>query len=133
LQIEQMRVEKDLQIKQAELMLKQKAQQDDNVRGLAKDAADLALRKLQIEYQFHAGDIQGEFENNVALDERMMEAHRMNTEHAMAAQKQVHDQALAQQGQMHAQQLAQQQQAHEQQMAEQQASQAQQPQQGASE
>jgi hypothetical protein len=132
LQIEQMRVEKDLQIKQAELMLKQKAQQDDNVRGLAKDAADLALRKLQIEYQFHAGDIQGEFENNVALDERMMEAHRMNTEHAMAAQKQVHDQALAQQSQMHDQQLAQQQQAHEQQMAEQQASQ-QQAQAGATE
>jgi hypothetical protein len=123
LQIEQMRVQKDLQIKQAELMLKQKSQQDDHVRGLAKDAADLALRKLQIEYQFHAGDIQNEFENNVTLDERMMDAHRMNTEHAMQAQQQVHDQALAQQSQLHDQHLAQNQQAHEQQLAEQQASQ----------
>lgn len=122
-QVEQMRVQKELQIKEAELMLKQSEQQQNHERALAKDAADIALRKLEIEYKYKAGDIEQQFESDTQRIDHMLEVHRMQTDHALQSQDQAHSQALAAQSASHEQALAEQQQGHDQQMAEQQAAQ----------
>lgn len=121
IQVEQIRVHKELQIKEAELMLKQSAQQQDHERALAKDAADIALRKLEIEYKYKAGDIQQKFEIDTQRTDHMLEAHRMEVEHTLSAQDQAHAQSITEQGAAHEQGLAEDAQAHEQQMTEQQA------------
>lgn len=118
--VEKMRVEKDLQVKEAEFMLQAKKQQQDHERQLAKDAADFALRKLQIEYQFKSGDIEREFEQDTQRTEQMLAAHKMDVEHAMAAHDQMHGQALDEQAQEHEQQMAERQTAAQEQAAEQQ-------------
>lgn len=119
LQIEQMRVQKDLQIKEAELMLKKEQQEQEHQRQIAKDAADIALRRMEIEYKYGAGNLAAEMQQAEAQAEQMLTRERTEAEMTLAAQQQAHDQQLAREQQDHDQQLAREQQAHEQSMAEQ--------------
>lgn len=108
LQIEQMRVQKDLQIKEAELQLKQRQTQQEHDRNLARDAAELALKKLEIEYKYGAQQLQGEFEQNMARNEQLLDAHRTDVEHSLARADQAHSQELERQQQEHDQMIAEQ-------------------------
>lgn len=123
IQVEQIRVQKELQIKEAELMLKQSQQAQDHERALAKDAADFALRKLEIQYKYKAGDIEQQFEIDTQRTDHMLEAARMHVDHTLRAQDQAHAQSITEQSTAHEQGLAEDQQSHDQQMAEQQAAQ----------
>jgi hypothetical protein len=117
LQIEQMKTQKDLQIKQAELSLKQQQQQFDQELEIRKMAQDFTLRRYQIDAQFHADYTQATLETDAAQEEAAlrgaMDVHRMRHEHAMsqreqaaAEQAQAHDQALERDSQAHDQAMA---------------------------
>ena len=101
LQIEQMRMQKDLQIKEAELMLAQKKQEQEHERQVSKDAADIALRRMEIEYKYKAGNLAHEFAVAEGQAEHMLDAQRTEAEMTLAAHAQAHDQSLAEGQQAH--------------------------------
>jgi hypothetical protein len=120
LQIEQMRTQKDLEIKQAELQLKQQQQQFTQDLELRKLAQDYTLRLYQIDAQFKADYQESDLERDSAADEAALKGamdvrrqqHAEETarrQHALAAQAQEHEQGLAEDQQAHEQQMAQQQ------------------------
>lgn len=120
IQIEQMKAQKDMTIKQAELALKQAAQAFDQELQIRKLAQDFTLRRYQIDAQFKADYTQANLEQDAAADEAAlkgaMDTVRMAHDHAMDRREQ--DRADAQQA--HEQQLAEQQQASDQDIAQQQ-------------
>jgi hypothetical protein len=123
LQVEQMKTQKDLQIKQAELALKQQQQSFDQEIEIRKMANDFVLRRYQIDAQFKATYSQANLDADAAAQEAelkgVMTAHGMAHDAIMA--EKTH--ALAAQGQAHDQSMERDQQAHDQQMAEQAAAQ----------
>lgn len=131
LQVEQMKANRELAIKQAELQLKQREQDMHHEIELKKLALEDTLRRYQIDAQFHANysaaqlDADAEQERqylDAAIQVSQLQRDAVQQQQRQAAQdaQMMHSQALAQQGQAHDQALARQQQAHEQQMAEQQ-------------
>lgn len=110
LQIEQMKTEKDLQIKQAELTLKQQQQEFDQELALAKLATDTTLKRYQIDAQFKAQFTQQDTEIDAAHEEvalehamslaKMQHEHQMaEKEHDLEVQKHMHDREVAAQEQ----------------------------------
>jgi hypothetical protein len=119
LKIEQMRVQKDLQVKSAELTLKQQQQAFDQELEIRKMANDFVLRRYQIDAQFKASYSQANLEADAASQEAelkgVMDAHSQMHDQAierhkaaLAAQSQDHDQALARDAQSHEQDMAEQ-------------------------
>lgn len=111
IQIEQMRTEKDLQIKEAELTLKQAQQAFEQELAVRKAAADFTLRRYQIDAQFHATYTQANMDADARSEEAALDG-------ALAVAKQAHSQrmdrhgaALDAQAQAHEQMIAQRQQA----------------------
>jgi hypothetical protein len=120
LQIEQMKTEKDLQIKEAEMKMKLRQQEFDNNLALQKLAQDFTLRRYAIDAQFKANYTQAQLESDARAEEAAlsgaMDIRRQQHAEAVAG----HQQALAAQAQDHGQGLAEDAQSHDQQMAEQQ-------------
>lgn len=119
LQIEHMKSQRELAIKEAELELKRQTLLFEHERALADAAATNELKRYELELKYHAEISGKQLDADVAR-----ERHSVDT--TLAVQQQGHAQAVAE----HQEMLAEQQQAHDQQMAEAQA--AQQAQQAAS-
>lgn len=119
LKVEQMRVQKELQIKEAELTLKEVESRRDHDLEVAKHAADVELKKLEIEYRFAGANLDREFQQGMKQAELELSNRTATNADFLTAHDQDHDQSMELQGQAHDQQLARDQQAHEQAMAEQ--------------
>jgi hypothetical protein len=109
-QIEQMRTEKDLEIKQAELTLRQQQQKFDQMLAVRKMAADFTLRRYQIDAQFHVNFTQANMDADARAEEAALDGalsiaqatHKQRMDHhraALDAQAQAHDQMLAERDQ----------------------------------
>jgi hypothetical protein len=123
LEVEKMKTMKDLQIKQAELQLKQQESAREHERLLAKDAADIALRRLEIEYKYKAGNLQLELEAATRAAEHDLESTRLVADHTIAQDAHEHGKAVTESEVAHAQRLEEERLAHEQEIARQQAAQ----------
>lgn len=123
IQIEQMKTQRTLAIKEAELELKRNQQALDTDLANKKLADDYALRLLAIDAQFKTSYSEQQLEAIASAQERWLGAQSQAHDQALAQEQQAHEQELAAQQQQHDQQMAQQQQAAEQQAAAQQAAQ----------
>jgi hypothetical protein len=105
-----MRTEKDLEIKQAELTLRQQQQKFDQMLAVRKMAADFTLRRYQIDAQFHVNFTQANMDADARAEEAALDGalsiaqatHKQRMDHhraALDAQAQAHDQMLAERDQ----------------------------------
>jgi hypothetical protein len=123
IQIAREKNQKDLEIKQAELLMKQEQQKFTQQIEIRKAANDFVLRRYQIDAQFHTSFTQMNLEADARSEEAALEGALnvagMAHDHAVAGR----EQDRADQGQAHEQALAVDAQGHDQQMAEQAAAQ----------
>jgi hypothetical protein len=120
LQMERMKTERELAMKEAELRQKEMAAQRDYELEVRKMANDFTLRRYQIDAQFRAQFTEGELERDaaqqadaisLALDIRKQMHAEEDAQHArdLAAQDQEHRQGMERDAQAHDQQMAEQQ------------------------
>lgn len=128
LQIEQMKTQRELAIKEAELQLKREQSVRDYDLEVRKMANDFTLRRYQIDAQFKAAFTENDLQRdsdaeanalNIALDVRKHMHEVADAEHSrqMAEQDQAHRHAMERDAQAHEQSLAEQQAAAQQQAA----------------
>lgn len=108
LQVEQMKNERMLAIKESELELKRTTLLMNHERETANDAAQHELARYELELKYHAQISTAQLTSDMAREQHAVDTH-------VALQQQGHDQAIA----THKAGLAEQQQQHEQEMAEQ--------------
>lgn len=117
LQIEQMRTQKDLEIKQAELTLKQDDQRFKQELEIRRMAQDFTLRRYEIDAKYDAAFTQRQLEIDAQHEEAAltgaMDIHRMGHEqqmaeraHSLEEQRQNHEQSLSEASQSHEQEMA---------------------------
>lgn len=118
IQIEQMKAQKDIAIKQAEMMLKQRQQAFDEQLEIRKLANEFTLRRYQIDAQFKSDFTQMNLEADARAEEAALSGTMDVIRHQHDTRMAEHERAMAQQQQEHEQSLAEAQQAHDQEMAE---------------
>lgn len=118
IQIEQMKAQKELEIKQAEFTLKKLEQDRQFEFQKEQAAADLALRQLEIQLKYQAQSIDRAFEQEQARNEQLLEGHKATVEATLQTDAHEHEKELSRAQMEHEQQLAEDQQAHDQEMAE---------------
>ena len=113
IKVEQMRSDREMQIKEAELSIEQTKIALDHERRMAEGAARHALARYELELKYHANISGAQLNADIKREEiaitSTIGAHQQVHEQTLAAHDQLHDQALERDAQTHDQSMAEQQ------------------------
>lgn len=113
IQVEKMKSDLQLQIKEAELGIEQTKIALDHERRMAQHAADHQLARYELELKYHANISGAQLNADIAREEsattNTMKAHDQAHDQALEVHDQLHDHAMQEDKQQHDQSIAQQQ------------------------